>query len=153
MTSAAFFDKKQRILKQLSSPDDEYDDLSPKGTVDVAIRPLINDINDIDGLVTTSSCSGRISVFLEGKRAVAKEVASTADDSMASSTNASIGGKGGGDWLFVSHEPVELPFDNTAIDLLSMFGMTDARPDRRQRLSRRYIHFKFEAMVVHCRFL
>lgn len=43
-------------------------DLSPKGTVDVGIRELIGEINACEGLVTTSSCAGRVSVFLEGRR-------------------------------------------------------------------------------------
>lgn len=38
-------------------------DFSPKGSIDVPIRPIVDLINDIDSLVTTSSCSGRISIF------------------------------------------------------------------------------------------
>lgn len=45
-----------------------YADLSPKGTVDAGIRELIGEINAREGLVTTSSCAGRVSVFLEGKK-------------------------------------------------------------------------------------
>lgn len=56
-------------MAQLAVPDDEYTDLSPKGTVDAGIRDLIDEINGLDGLVTTSSCAGRVSVFLEGRRA------------------------------------------------------------------------------------
>lgn len=36
--------------------------------MDAGIRDLIDEINAVDGLVTTSSCAGRISVFLEGQR-------------------------------------------------------------------------------------
>lgn len=56
------------MLAQLSLPDEEYEDLSPKGTVDAGIRDLIGEINAREGLVTTSSCAGRVSVFLEGRR-------------------------------------------------------------------------------------
>lgn len=45
--------------------------MSPKGTVDAGIRELIDVINGVEGLVTTSSCAGRVSVFLEGSRKVA----------------------------------------------------------------------------------
>lgn len=65
---ASFIRRKETILAQLALPDDEYTDLSPKGTVDAGIRDLIDEINALDGLVTTSSCAGRVSVFLEGRR-------------------------------------------------------------------------------------
>ena len=61
--------RKQNILEQLDVPDGEYHDLSPKGSIDAPIRDLISEINGFDGIVTTSSCSGRISVFLEGRKA------------------------------------------------------------------------------------
>lgn len=64
----SFARRKEAILAQLAVPDDEYTDLSPKGTVDAGIRDLIDEINGLDGLVTTSSCAGRVSVFLEGRR-------------------------------------------------------------------------------------
>ncbi|KAL1859741.1 hypothetical protein Daus18300_009463 [Diaporthe australafricana] len=65
----SFARRKDAILAQLAVPDDEYTDLSPKGTVDAGIRDLIDEINGLPGLVTTSSCAGRVSVFLEGRRA------------------------------------------------------------------------------------
>ncbi|KUI65536.1 tRNA wybutosine-synthesizing protein 3 [Cytospora mali] len=64
----SFTRRKQAILDQLSVPDEDYTDLSPKGTIDAGIRDLIDEINALDGLVTTSSCGGRVSVFLEGRR-------------------------------------------------------------------------------------
>lgn len=54
-------------------PDEEYTDLSPKGTVDAGIRDLIDELNRVDGFVTTSSCAGRVSVFLEGRRSKERE--------------------------------------------------------------------------------
>ncbi|CCC08817.1 unnamed protein product [Sordaria macrospora k-hell] len=63
----SFLTRKSKILSQLSVPDAEYTDASPKGSVDVAIRELIDEINHgYEGLVTTSSCAGRVSVYLEG---------------------------------------------------------------------------------------
>ncbi|KAL8721157.1 MAG: hypothetical protein Q9181_007767 [Wetmoreana brouardii] len=57
---------KSHILTSLSTPSGTYTDASPKGSVDTAIVSLIERINALDGVVTTSSCSGRCSVFLEG---------------------------------------------------------------------------------------
>lgn len=54
-------------------PDEEYTDLSPKGTVDAGIRDLIDELNRVEGFVTTSSCAGRVSVFLEGRRSKERE--------------------------------------------------------------------------------
>lgn len=63
-----FIARKTKILSDLAVPDADYTDLSPKGSVDEGIRDLIRDINALDGLVTTSSCAGRVSVFVEGSR-------------------------------------------------------------------------------------
>ncbi|PCH00119.1 tRNA wybutosine-synthesizing protein [Penicillium occitanis (nom. inval.)] len=76
-----FLARKSKILSDLSVPDAEYTDLSPKGSVDEGIRDLIRDINALDGLVTTSSCAGRVSIFVEGsKRTNKKRKTDTADD-------------------------------------------------------------------------
>lgn len=76
----SFARRKEAILAQLAVPDDEYTDLSPKGTVDAGIRDLIDEINGLEGLVTTSSCAGRVSVFLEGRRAGRGAPPATADE-------------------------------------------------------------------------
>ena len=62
----AFTKKKASILAALSQPASTYEDASPKGSVDEAVKPLIDKLNALDGIVTTSSCAGRLSVFLEG---------------------------------------------------------------------------------------
>lgn len=119
----AFAHKKQKILAQLAVPDVKYTDASPKGSVDAGIRHLIDQINHGDahaGLVTTSSCAGRVSVYLEGRKAspsaaaagdgygaLAGGVGGRGDDVPAVVGASSAGGKGGGEWLFVSHDPVE----------------------------------------------
>jgi len=125
----AFVARKQKILSELQRPNDEYTDKSPKGNVDVEIRDLINEINKLEGYVTTSSCAGRVAVFVEGGNAGDSSLAGDAgakDESLlevaaeaaldedapsekrttASSTRTSAGGKGGGHWLYVSHDPV-----------------------------------------------
>jgi tRNA wybutosine-synthesizing protein 3 len=64
----SFIRKKAKILSQLAVPAAEYDDLSPKGSIDDGIRDLIDEINACEAFVTTSSCAGRVSVFLEGQK-------------------------------------------------------------------------------------
>ncbi|CAI6339285.1 unnamed protein product [Periconia digitata] len=140
--------RKAGILEQLNAPDSDYHDLSPKGTVDEPIRALIHDINNVRGLVTTSSCSGRISVFLEGRRA---------DPNCAEhhqeTTVAGPGGKGGGSsWLFISHERVPLPAEATGeSSFLSTFNLKEVATslDVSLDVSTRYIHLKFEPMILH----
>jgi len=61
-----FTTRKTSILASLAQPTATYTDLSPKGSVDTAIRDLIDRLNALEGVVTTSSCAGRVSVFLEG---------------------------------------------------------------------------------------
>lgn len=68
-----FNQRKRKILSALAVPDEEYTDLSPKGTVDAGIRDLIDELNRVEGFVTTSSCAGRVSVFLEGRRSKERE--------------------------------------------------------------------------------
>lgn len=139
---ASFEATKAKILSALAVPDIEYSDLSPKGSVDVRIRDLIAEINLIEGLVTTSSCAGRVSVYVEGvkkeKEKGKKDSKETSDDAQgapmemtgsiqneeeqgmsailaaATSSTASAGGKGGGGyWAFVSHDPVSFNEDGT----------------------------------------
>ncbi|KAF1940681.1 hypothetical protein EJ02DRAFT_379380 [Clathrospora elynae] len=138
--------RKQKIIEQLDAPDGEYHDLSPKGSVDAPIRDLIGDINGLEGLVTTSSCSGRISVFLEGRKAET-EAAEPAPESDQS--RAGPGGKGGGGtWLFISHSPVEATSTPDFMSKFSMEMVTGAE-ERRPGASYRYIHLKFEPMILH----
>jgi tRNA wybutosine-synthesizing protein 3 len=138
--------RKHHILAQLETPDSEYQDLSPKGSVDEPIRNLISEINTLDGLVTTSSCSGRISVFLEGRKA--------SDDDTLQEENresrAGPGGKGGGGaWLFISHDPVEIPEGHASPTFSSRFGLENASTVETSlpEVSSRYVHLKFEPMV------
>ena len=72
----SFADRKARILAEI--------DRSPKGSWDARIVALLNWINDQPGIVTTSSCSGRVALY----RSPAE------------------GSQKAGSWLFVSHDPV-----------------------------------------------
>ncbi|KAM7221066.1 DUF207 domain containing protein [Rhypophila decipiens] len=76
MSTPIFALKKAKILSQLAVPETEYSDLSPKGSVDAGIRNLIDEINSLEGVVTTSSCAGRVSVYLEGHKQLQKKASS-----------------------------------------------------------------------------
>ncbi|KAI9172290.1 tRNA wybutosine-synthesizing protein 3 [Paramyrothecium foliicola] len=148
--AASFVERKARIVQQLAVPEAEYADASPKGSVDAGIREFVDEINGVEGFVTTSSCAGRVSVFLEGRRAVGPD----ADDGQQV---AGVGGKGGGGtWLFVSHEPLSGE-DGAGIprqDWSAVFGLGDAETTSEWKAkgghsrSRRLIHFKFEPMLL-----
>lgn len=124
----AFARKRADILQSLSRPDDAYTDASPKGSVDIEIREVIDIINASETCVTTSSCAGRIAVFLEAGNTSdgpthdnsRRTAAAEAGDLRASRSNSSdnagslrSGSKltvkgSGGRWLFVSHEPLHI---------------------------------------------
>ena len=140
--------KKRKILEQLDTPEDLYHDLSPKGSVDKPIRNLIGDINRYSGLVTTSSCSGRVSVFLEGKRRlnITTEDVKDHDDSIPI---AGPGGKGGGAWLYISHDPVPIPESGSESTLMSLCGLVKPISVSSPDPNCCFIHLKFEPMVSH----
>lgn len=146
--SASFTSKKTRILEQLAVPDSDYSDASLKGSVDVGIRQLIKQINEASGFVTTSSCAGRVSVFLEGRKKLPSSDGETADLQVAGS-----GGKGGGGaWLFVSHDPLSATSEGSSCQQpwLHQFGfMGDVQETDCASTEKRLIHFKFEPMVSH----
>ena len=146
--SPAFGDRKAKILQQLAVPDADYTDLSPKGSVDEAIRPLLGEINATEGFVSTSSCAGRVSVFLEGKKAaVTASTSEDADEGSNTERLAGIGGKGGGGtWLYVSHD--RYPEQQSKVDWVKVFNLDDTQGAiQAQKHERRLIHFKFEPMV------
>ncbi|PHH65765.1 hypothetical protein CDD81_1492 [Ophiocordyceps australis] len=152
-----FTEKKTRILQQLSLPLDEYTDASPKGSVDAAIRHVIDEVNNADGFVTTSSCAGRVSVFLEGKRSRAVD-GDGADERLVdgdgqSSQMAGVGGKGaGGTWLYVSHEAMGTRDVHSWVEALQFTETATGsrRPfSSEQSPQRRLVQLKFEPMILH----
>jgi tRNA wybutosine-synthesizing protein 3 len=145
----SFTRKKEKIFAKLSVPENEYLDKSPKGSVDEGIRDLIDEINAYEGLVTTSSCAGRISVFLEGEKAHGQldDVATGNGTSGRTAT----GGKGGGSFLFTSHEPLDLSsLPNSLTETFKLklvppkeLGSAHFRPLNRM------VRFSFEPMILH----
>ncbi|KAJ8123932.1 hypothetical protein ONZ43_g223 [Nemania bipapillata] len=151
-----FLRKKERILELLAVPDAEYNDASPKGSVDIGIRELIGEINALDGFVTTSSCAGRVSVFVEGRKTRDSEtLEAEGSDAPRPATVAAVGGKGGGGtWLFVSHDPVPESEEEDVKRLLGLCGSIDYEADRGDSArgtpkDTRLVHFKFEPMILH----
>lgn len=105
-------------------------DYSPKGSVDHEIVPLINIINCKRDLVTTSSCAGRVSIFIEGDK---------------SGEKLKVGGKGlGGHWLFFTHDPAKLvPQWRKGLDDYEHVCHVDPESPRR------YVLYKFEPFILH----
>ncbi|KAK2644488.1 hypothetical protein Ddye_019683 [Dipteronia dyeriana] len=101
----SFEQRKASTLESLSS---SITDKSPKGTLDLPIVPLINVINSHPDYFTTSSCSGRVSIF-------------------SHPTNRPKGGS----WLYITHDLA----DADAI-LSLLFPAAD--PTRRDQLVFRF---------------
>lgn len=145
--------KKERILNSLAAPSELYTDLSPKGSIDTGIKDLIDKLNQLDGIVTTSSCAGRISLFLEGakgKKFVSNDGINEVDN--YGGQKVIPGGKGrGGRWLFVSHDPVQIPAKDHIDDrpLFRIFGLSQQRqPCLLADVDKsRFVRFQFEPMV------
>lgn len=153
MLPAGFNDRKAKILQQLAVPDADYSDASPKGSVDEGIRPLLEHVNAAEGFVTTSSCAGRVSVFVEGRKVAATPASEGEPDAAgggAAERLAGVGGKGGGGtWLYVSHDPhTRVGEDNVDwVEELKLGSSRGASQDCRGAFGKRLIHFKFEPMV------
>lgn len=126
----AFDQKKASILSEIGATDASNPDALPKGTIDEGCRALMRVINADRDMVTTSSCSGRVSVFLEGIK-----------------EGAQIGAKGNeGRWLFVTHSKAELAgwFERVPLQ----FG-ADAAAVAATGARARYILYKFEPLILH----
>ncbi|EFJ46471.1 hypothetical protein VOLCADRAFT_118079, partial [Volvox carteri f. nagariensis] len=86
MVLDAFQQRKAVVLAGLQA---DCGDKSRKGSVDAPVAVLVSRINSHPAVYTTSSCSGRITVFGEP----------------TSETRA--GGKKGGEWVYASHDPAD----------------------------------------------
>lgn len=131
----AFDQKKNAILQEINSTGP---DLSPKGSIDKLCLPIIDLVNKSADMVTTSSCSGRISVFIEGTKAI--------------DGNIKVGGKGeGGRWLFVSHDVEEVDnwFSRTTDSEQIKWKLSTQCMDIRTDGSSRMILYKYEPFILH----
>ncbi|KAI8918268.1 methyltransferase TYW3-domain-containing protein [Powellomyces hirtus] len=115
-------------------------DKSPKGSIDEPIVPLLRTINQCTHYVTTSSCSGRVAIYVDAplQHLVPAKV------------------RKGGTWLFVTHSMFD---DTTTVKLdtiTTLFSGTDgtlrtvefnsAPP---QTESQPIVYFKFEPFILH----
>ncbi|XP_052201348.1 tRNA wybutosine-synthesizing protein 2/3/4 isoform X2 [Diospyros lotus] len=116
-----FEKRKAATLASISSPEP---DKSPKGTVDVPIIPLLRTINCHPSFFTTSSCSGRISIFSHSSAAAKKKASK------------------GGQWVFITHDPAD---PDSVLNLLfppNSLGSPSPQP----HLSN--LVFRFEPLII-----
>lgn len=120
-----FEKRKAATLASMNSPEP---DKSPKGSIDTPILPLLAAVNSHPSYFTTSSCSGRISIF-------------------AHPTTPSTNPKKakGGTWVFISHDPVH---PNSVIPLL--FGTEPVCSDGglTQSPACHSLVFRFEPLII-----
>lgn len=177
-----FLAKKQAILSHLALDPRDYEDKSPKGSVDVQILDLIRLINGVDGWVTTSSCAGRVAVFVEGpkKTRSGQDLATATKDAHGGSdvvagaagtteedffegaggqpgevqVKTAPGGKGGGHWLYVSHDPLPAPPNatdssqehwTTAFNLSRPLNISVGKSTNPPRL----VHLSYSPLILH----
>ncbi|THW83265.1 hypothetical protein D6D15_09698 [Aureobasidium pullulans] len=131
--STTFAAKKAKILQQLAVPDASSTDIQPGDCVDVGIRELVDEINKLDTLATTSSCAGRFAVYLEGK-----------DPNLSQSSL----DEGDGQWLFISHDPLPLSGNGSVAPMLGLSDHTELSvPSSAKGV--RWVRCKFEPMFLH----
>lgn len=118
---------------------DSRADKSLKGAIDALLVPICNLLNSHADYVTTSCCSGRISVYRHAQTASGKRI------------------KSGGRLLFVSHEPVRLSdSDITLSDVLQgsrHYPSKKAETAREKHLQQQpvmsHTDLKLEPLILH----
>ncbi|OUM54909.1 hypothetical protein BVG19_g4360 [[Candida] boidinii] len=160
MAQDSFDQKKESIQREISETTSDSPDASPKGTIDELCIPIIKLINSHHDLVTTSSCSGRASVFIEGSKLRKSNQETRTSQEQPKQTETSnnnqdifdykIGAKGeGGHWLFVTHNENEVDgwWKDKGIKFSKDVFQTKKVSDF--DLSTRYILFKYEPLILH----
>ncbi|KAI7890937.1 tRNA wybutosine-synthesizing protein [Mucor mucedo] len=146
--AGGFHGRKEQIVSSLVEYlDPERRDKSPKGFIDAPILDLMHVINSHPEYYTTSSCSGRVAMYCEG---LEKDVESTDSDPNAIEKTTK-----GGQWLYVSHDPIPIPDNNSPTDewiVKLLFGKESDKvvfDNKRPAdiLNRQLIYFKFEPLV------
>ena len=139
-----FTAQKTKLLQRLTAPNASNTNHSSKEGVDVGIRSLVDEINKIDTLATTSSCAGRVVVYLEGSGSSSSP--SHLDDDMGISGLA-IATDGDRDQsLFVSHDPLPLSGKRPVAPMLGLSDHTNLGvPSTIEGV--RWVRCKFEPLV------
>ena len=104
-TLPSFADIKNKTMRDLYGVGGV--DKSPKGSVDMAIRPLVDLLNVHPSFATLSSCSGRIALFDPHMMKQTTTILDMLDGGDMIQENSS--GKGSGGWLLACHEEVDPP--------------------------------------------
>ncbi|MBW0522399.1 hypothetical protein O181_062114 [Austropuccinia psidii MF-1] len=144
-----FDTERSRILRDLV----ELKDKSPKGSIDEPIRPFLTLINAQPDWVTTSTCSGRLVSYLPGTAADQNNPDQYEGLAPASATRASVNGKGGGSWLFVSHST--LTAEQLGNPVKTLFGnhQVVTSPSSfefwRQNPTASVVHIVYQPPVLH----
>ena len=139
-----FTAQKTKLLQRLTSPNASNANHSSKEGVDVGIRSLVDEINKIDTLATTSSCAGRVVVYLEGSSSSSSP--SHLDDGMGISGLAIATEGGSNQSLFVSHDPLPLSGKRPVAPMLGLSDHTNLGvPSSIEGV--RWVRCKFEPMV------
>lgn len=139
MTTYPFDRLKESTLSKL--------DRSPKGSIDEPVRPILDLVNAYHDWISTSSCSGRISAYLQGRGSSREDEAE--GDEEGDARPAAFHGKGGGRWLFVSHSTLDE--HQLADPVAAIFGqesVSDAS-DSPGPVDAALVSLKYEAPVLH----
>ncbi len=120
-TRDAFEASKRSILLSITSPSC---DRSPKGSIDEPIRALLALINGEEtGYVSTSSCSGRIVLFLSGVEQPT--------------------------WLLVEHEPVTARQVHESLDKWIATTTRNSNNNNNSEVEDCRVEMKFEPLILH----
>ncbi|KAJ1651806.1 hypothetical protein IWQ61_007713, partial [Dispira simplex] len=145
-----FIARKPHILADILT---QTNDKSPKGSIDEPIQPLLALLNRHPDYVTTSSCSGRVAVYADQPTATITTTTTTPIIQSAA--------RQAGQWLFVSHEPVNVDQYTTSQSLYQLclgpltvdssvvpnsHGVTN--PTNVMGIAG-LVSFKFEPLIIH----
>ena len=123
-----FESRKLKVLSALQlDPNTDNPDKSPKGFIDEPIIELISCINGTDKYYTTSSCSGRISLFLQENKIKQK----------------------GGEWLMISHNYINHHSIENAINSYKNKILQQNNTPNVSISNFMEISLKFEPFILH----
>ncbi|KEQ65615.1 uncharacterized protein M437DRAFT_41233 [Aureobasidium melanogenum CBS 110374] len=138
--SSHFATQKTELLR-LTAPD-ALNNISP---IDVGIRKLVDEINEIETLVTTNSCAGRIVVYLEGRSSTSPR--SNLEDHARISGASIAADDNNGQSLFVAHDPLPLSGKSLVAPMLGLADHTNLGvPPSIEGV--RWVRCKFEPMCL-----
>jgi len=141
----SFHDIKQKTNRDLYGDSASFHDKSPKGSVDVPIRPLVDLINKHSNYATLSSCSGRIALFDPNFYQIDKNTDQSHQQDNLEKVNIDVTnetgfGKGkGGRWLLASHAKITVEELEEAL----------IKANPLNKASDKTIIFKHEPLLLH----